>query len=29
VRRTVPALIALFVYGFGGGFLARYAAGRP
>jgi len=29
VRRTIPALLALLVYGFGGGFLARFAAGRP
>jgi hypothetical protein len=29
VRRTVPALLALLVYGFGGGYLARFAAGRP
>jgi hypothetical protein len=29
VRRSIPALIALLVYGFGGGFLARFAAGRP
>jgi hypothetical protein len=29
VRRTIPALIALIVYGFGLGFLARFAAGRP
>jgi hypothetical protein len=29
VRRSVPALIALLVYGFGGGYLARFAAGRP
>jgi hypothetical protein len=28
VRRSVPALIALLVYGFGGGYLARFAAGR-
>jgi hypothetical protein len=29
VRRSIPALLALLVYGFGGGFLARFAAGRP
>jgi hypothetical protein len=29
VRRSIPALIALLVYGFGGGFLARFASGRP
>jgi hypothetical protein len=29
VRLTIPALLALLVYGFGGGFLARFAAGRP
>ena len=29
VRRSVPALLALLVYGFGGGFLARFARGRP
>jgi hypothetical protein len=29
VRRSVPALIALFVYGFGLGYIARYAHGRP
>jgi hypothetical protein len=29
VRRLVPALIALLVYGFGLGFLARFATGRP
>jgi hypothetical protein len=29
VRRTVPAAIALFVYGFGLAYLARYATGRP
>jgi hypothetical protein len=28
VRRTVPALLALIVYGFGLGLLARVAAGR-
>jgi hypothetical protein len=28
VRRGVPALIGLFVYGFGLAFLARFAAGR-
>ena len=28
VRRTVPALLALLVYGFGLGMLARVAAGR-
>jgi hypothetical protein len=28
VRRTVPALLALVVYGFGLGMLARFAAGR-
>lgn len=28
VRRTVPALLALLVYGFGLGLLARVAAGR-
>lgn len=28
VRRTVPALLALLVYGFGIGILARVAAGR-
>lgn len=28
MRRGVPALVALLVYGFGLGFLARYAAGR-
>ncbi|QEC46713.1 hypothetical protein FSW04_03350 [Baekduia soli] len=28
VRRTVPALLALLVYGFGLGLLARFAAGR-
>lgn len=27
-RRTVPALLALLVYGFGLGFLARFARGR-
>jgi hypothetical protein len=27
-RRAVPALLALFVYGFGLGFLSRYAQGR-
>lgn len=27
-RRSVPAAIALLVYGFGGGYLARYAQGR-
>ena len=26
---SIPALLALLVYGFGGGFLARFAAGRP
>jgi hypothetical protein len=29
VRRLVPALLALLVYGVGGGFLSRYAAARP
>jgi hypothetical protein len=29
VRRSIPALIALLVYGFGLGFIARFAAGRP
>ncbi len=29
VRVTIPALLALLVYGFGGGYLARFAAGRP
>jgi hypothetical protein len=29
VRRSIPALIALLVYGFGGGFIARFASGRP
>jgi hypothetical protein len=29
VRETIPTLLALLVYGFGGGFLARFAAGRP
>ena len=28
VRRGVPALLALLVYGFGLGFVARYAKGR-
>ena len=28
MRRTVPALLALLVYGFGIGILARVAAGR-
>jgi hypothetical protein len=28
LRRTVPALLALLVYGFGLGLLARFAAGR-
>jgi hypothetical protein len=28
VRRSVPALLALLIYGFGLGFLARAAAGR-
>ena len=28
VRRSIPALIALLVYGFGVSFLARYARGR-
>ena len=28
VRRTVPALLGLLVYGFGLGLLARFAAGR-
>ncbi len=28
VRRGVPLLVALFVYGFGLGFLSRFAAGR-
>jgi hypothetical protein len=28
VRRTVPALLALLVYGFGLGLLARFAAGH-
>lgn len=28
VRRLIPALLALLVYGFGGGFLSRFAAGR-
>ena len=28
VRRTIPALLALLVYGFGLGLLARVAAGR-
>ena len=29
VRRSIPALIALLVYGFGGGFLARFTSGIP
>jgi hypothetical protein len=29
VRRGVPALIGLLVYGLGGGYLARFARGRP
>jgi hypothetical protein len=29
LRRGVPTLVALIVYGFGLGFLARYAHGRP
>jgi hypothetical protein len=29
VRRSIPALIALLIYGFGGGYLARFASGRP
>jgi hypothetical protein len=29
VRRLIPALLALLVYGFGGGYLSRFAAGRP
>jgi hypothetical protein len=29
VRRSIPALIALLIYGFGGGFIARFASGRP
>jgi hypothetical protein len=29
VRRSIPALIALLVYGFGGGYIARFARGRP
>jgi hypothetical protein len=29
VRRLIPALLALLVYGFGGGYLARFASGRP
>ena len=29
LRRGVPTLVALVVYGFGLGFLARYARGRP
>jgi hypothetical protein len=29
VRRSVPGLLALLVYGFGFGFLSRFAAGRP
>jgi hypothetical protein len=28
IRRTVPSLLALIVFGFGLGFLARYATGR-
>jgi hypothetical protein len=28
VRRTVPALLGLLVFGFGLGFLARFASGR-
>jgi hypothetical protein len=28
VRRTIPAVLALLVYGFGLGLLARFAAGR-
>lgn len=28
-RRGVPALVALVVFGLGGGFLARFARGRP
>ena len=28
-RRTVPAVLALLVYGFGLAFLARFASGRP
>ena len=28
-RRTVPAVLALLVYGLGLAFLARFAAGRP
>jgi hypothetical protein len=29
VRRSIPALLALLVYGLGLGFLSRFAAGRP
>lgn len=29
VRRTVPAILALLVYGFGLAFLARFTRGRP
>jgi hypothetical protein len=29
VRRSIPALLALLIYGLGGGFLARFASGRP
>ena len=29
VRRSVPALLALLIYGFGLGYIARYARGRP
>ena len=29
VRRSIPALLALLIYGFGGGYIARFAAGRP
>jgi hypothetical protein len=29
VRRSIPALIALLVYGFVGGYIARFATGRP
>lgn len=28
IRRTVPALLALLLYGFGLGYLARFASGR-
>jgi hypothetical protein len=29
VRQTVPALLAIALYGFGIGYVARYAHGRP